>query len=525
MRNFQKGEIATIVIFGSLIVLGVSALISSFFMKDKLTINSKANETNCSSGWFCYDECADQSVINLFTSAYGNEGKIRWMEEKANNLGENGWYCLGECASQSVIDVFGRDKQRWMSEKLNNEYNATGVQQQCTDVPVGNGQSSPQEPQPQETQPQATVAPQQQSTFTGRLTGRKFSCAFSEEQNGATICYGGKPTNPNLQTGLNQNCEWNDNISEEVCCPGTTNCSMITATPIPTRITYPTALPTSIRIPTQIPTLRIITPTLTQIPTTILRPTSSPTLIQWPTSTPIPTPTNIPIPTLEQTNQVNAVILDPGHGSPDIDPKEGKSPEGALNLKIAQRTRAFLAQRNVTALLTHERNTGPLTGNNSTQLHYDEFHIRAHRINELARQSGARLFVSIHFDSSPYGSRGPSAYYNNERNFSNLNLDIAKTITSTISLNTGDPLFRTGIQLDKYAGGCCGPLYLLGPKGKRTIEDIPESEIIEATEIPGALVEYFPNGVSYDNIKNNDQWVDRIAKGYADGIVLYLQNH
>lgn len=605
MKNLRRGEATTIVLIGSLIILGISAIASNLLLQKKQVIKSKASEQSCTNGWFCYDECASQEVVNLFTGAYGNEGKLRWMQEKANNLGSNGWYCLGECASPEVIDIFGGDRERWMSEKAENEFNQTGVRQQCADTPVN---YSYQPPSQFESPPSNPELEQENIEFTGRVSGRKFACAYSEEINNDTVCFGGKPENPNLQSGLNQNCVWDNGASEEVCCPGVTNCGMYptptirvlpTSTPVqkitPTlKVPSPTAKsvaqPTSIPTPTQIVkagtnnlggadsftgcmygegqyqtgykfclnnilyeclgnydwstedcsnnnqvcnsgvdscTVRTIpTPTQTPIPTSTPVPTRTPTPTQIPTSTPLPSPTPQP----QQPAVSGSVILDPGHGSPDLDPKEGKTPEGTLNLKIARKVKELLARKGISALLTHEKNTGILIGNTPTQKHYDEFQKRARRINELARQTGAKLFVSIHFDSSPYGSRGPAAYYNAERSFSNNNYTIAKTITSTISLRTFDPFFKRGsfdqygVGLDKYAGGCCGPLYLLGPKGQRTIAEIPESEIIEPTEIPGILVEYFSNSIPYDSIMNNNELSDAISKGYCDGIASYLIN-
>lgn len=229
-----------------------------------------------------------------------------------------------------------------------------------------------------------------------------------------------------------------------------------------------------------------------------------------PTSMPTATPTPAAI---------GAVILDPGHGNPDLDPQEGKTPEGALNLVIAEKTRQFLAEEGITAYLTHTQNLG-------IKSHYADLQKRVDIINDLSQSTGAKLFVAIHFDSSDYGFKGPRSYFNTKRTFSNLNQKLAEIVSAAMSKRTSSAttgrIGQSDISEDIHAGGCCGPLYVLGPQGVRTIETKPESEIQRASQIPGILSEYFSNGLSYDSIKNNTELVEQISKGYCDGILLYL---
>ncbi len=59
--------------------------------------------------------------------------------------------------------------------------------------------------------------------FVGKITGRRFSCAYSEldrEDPNKTNCFGGVAENPDQPSGFNQNCVWDPADSEPVPCPG-----------------------------------------------------------------------------------------------------------------------------------------------------------------------------------------------------------------------------------------------------------------------------------------------------------------
>ena len=81
MKN-RRSAIATLLTIGALVVIGISALASSFLINQKNTTNSKAAErVQCDDpAWVCGSECASQQVRDLFKDA------AKWRAEAARNL-------------------------------------------------------------------------------------------------------------------------------------------------------------------------------------------------------------------------------------------------------------------------------------------------------------------------------------------------------------------------------------------------------------------------------------------------------
>ncbi|MBI3485837.1 N-acetylmuramoyl-L-alanine amidase [Candidatus Daviesbacteria bacterium] len=222
-----------------------------------------------------------------------------------------------------------------------------------------------------------------------------------------------------------------------------------------------------------------------------------------------------------------SVVLDPGHGCPDYDTQQGKTPEGCLNLNVAQKAQSLLSQKGINAQLTWDK-SNPITPPD----HYDNLQSRVDRINNVG---GAKLFTSIHFDCTS-SSAGPDSYYDNQRPFALANQKLAELISSSISKDTGGGGgANIGLDTTYGLGGGSGPLYILGPQGVATNpEGAPTTSIIKrSSNIPGILNEYF-TGQScpvsgdptsyYNQISQNTSLVDQIAQGYADGIVACLND-
>ncbi len=221
-----------------------------------------------------------------------------------------------------------------------------------------------------------------------------------------------------------------------------------------------------------------------------------------------------PTTTTNSSTQSNgySIVLDPGHGNPDLTP-EDKTPEGALNLIIANKLKTKLESEGYQVSLTHNSNI-PISSK------YDELTERVNRINS----SNADILVSIHFDNGSYPYSGPRAYYNTKRPFSSQSSKLAQSIGQSLSITTGLTTAGqvTGIDEDPEVAGCSGPLYILGPKGTRTCPDNPESEIRAESKMPGSLVEMFIQQ-PYSAIGSNTPLVDKIVSGYNQGIVNYFK--
>ena len=60
VKRNRKGEIVTMLVIVTVVVLGAVTLISSIFLKEKQTIKTKAAE-ECSKEWYCGGECAEKT--------------------------------------------------------------------------------------------------------------------------------------------------------------------------------------------------------------------------------------------------------------------------------------------------------------------------------------------------------------------------------------------------------------------------------------------------------------------------------
>ena len=81
-RSLQRGEIATIVAIGTLVIIGVASLFSSAFLGKKQVTSSKAQVACDDPKWKCGPECANESVRRVYG---GNSDK--WREEAGKIYG------------------------------------------------------------------------------------------------------------------------------------------------------------------------------------------------------------------------------------------------------------------------------------------------------------------------------------------------------------------------------------------------------------------------------------------------------
>ncbi len=104
---------------------------------------------------------------------------------------------------------------------------------------------------------------------------------------------------------------------------------------------------------------------------------------------------------------VNArlIVIDPGHGGSDRGAMHNDLVEATLNLDISKRLRALLVARGWIVKLTHETDVDVYAPNDSA---HDELQARC----DVANQSGARLFISVHTNSFTTGVlNGTTTYY------------------------------------------------------------------------------------------------------------------
>ena len=219
---------------------------------------------------------------------------------------------------------------------------------------------------------------------------------------------------------------------------------------------------------------------------------------------PAPEPTSEPTP----TRSPRIVAIDPGHGGEDDsilqtdgdgrNYREGPNTgvgiyradgsilwEKDLALDVAQRLQRHLAEMGYRAVLTRTEdrpvNDPPRDLNGDGEIDIaDELQARNDAINE----SGAEIFVSIHFNGySPTSRHGVTIYYCADRTFSDNNkllADLVHDATWDGLASTGFKPHDNGVMDDVEAGGTPGHLALLGPGTRR----VPRH-----TQVPGVLVE------------------------------------
>jgi N-acetylmuramoyl-L-alanine amidase/LysM repeat protein len=219
------------------------------------------------------------------------------------------------------------------------------------------------------------------------------------------------------------------------------------------------------------------------------------------------------------------VVLDPGHGGTQIGaahvfPDKTTLVEKTLNLIVAEKTANLLRSAGRQVLLTRTIdsmvNNPPrdLTGDNRHTLD-DDLMARI----DIANDSGAAVFVSIHFNGSTNTTlRGAEVYYNGKRPFSDTNKKLAQMLLDHMLKATkeaGYDLPSRGIKLDEAAAGQGNSFYLLGPKGTNKPRE---------SMMPGALVEgaFLTNADDAALIKQ-ERFLDALAMGYARAIEQYFQ--
>ena len=220
------------------------------------------------------------------------------------------------------------------------------------------------------------------------------------------------------------------------------------------------------------------------------------------------------------------VVLDPGHGGTQIGtahafPDRTVLVEKDLNLKVALKTAEFLRQAGRQVLLTRttdtQVNNPPRDVNGDGRLTLDD-DLEA-RV-DIANNSGAELFLSIHFNgSSNPDLRGSEVYYNGKRPFSDKNKKFAQMVLDNLLDSTkaaGFTVVNRGIKEDERAVGKGNSFYLLGP----TDEDKPR-----ATQMVGALVEgaFLTNDQDAEMLKQ-ERFLDALARGYAQAVQQYFQS-
>ncbi len=220
------------------------------------------------------------------------------------------------------------------------------------------------------------------------------------------------------------------------------------------------------------------------------------------------------------------VVIDPGHGGseigaahvfPDGTVLQEKSLTLKVALKVADILRAAGRQVQLTRTTDSQVNNPPrdVTGDGKIGLD-DDLQARV----DIANNSGAQLFLSIHFNGSGDPSQhGTEVYYNAKRPFSAKSEQFAQVVLDNILASTkaaGFNMNNRGVKKDELSVGTGNSLYLLGPTG----DDHPR-----ASQMVGALAEgaFLTNDQDASYLRQ-DKFIDALAQGYAQAIQQWFQS-
>ena len=220
------------------------------------------------------------------------------------------------------------------------------------------------------------------------------------------------------------------------------------------------------------------------------------------------------------------VVIDPGHGGAEIGaahvfPDGTVLQEKSLTLKVALKTadilRAAGRQVQLTRTTDSQVNNPPrdVTGDGKVSLD-DDLESRV----DIANNTGAQLFLSIHFNGSGDPSQnGTEVYFNAKRPFSDKNKQFAQVVLDNLLASTkaaGFNMNNRGVKNDEFSVGKGNSLYLLGPTG----DDKPRAE-----QMVGALAEgaFLTNDQDASYLKQ-DKFLDALAQGYAQAIQQWFQS-
>lgn len=178
------------------------------------------------------------------------------------------------------------------------------------------------------------------------------------------------------------------------------------------------------------------------------------------------------------------IVIDPGHGGSDPGSYRGDLVEKTIALDMSKRLRDILVQRGWRVLMTRETDKDVFGPNDSDR---DELQAR----DDIANNSGARLFISIHVNAyMNSGPHGATAYY-----YKSSDVALAQAVDRRIAAQGG--IKSDGTVKDK--------LY-----------------VVHHANMPATLVETaFISNPDDRALLQSPQWRQKMAQAIADGIADY----
>jgi N-acetylmuramoyl-L-alanine amidase len=201
--------------------------------------------------------------------------------------------------------------------------------------------------------------------------------------------------------------------------------------------------------------------------------------------------TNLPMSSMISGKKV---VIDAGHGGADPGAKSGTGLlEKTINLDVALRLKKYLSRIGVYCIMTREEDRDFFNENigSASKKQRDLFYR-----TQVANQSGAEIFLSIHANSFP------QPIYYGAQTFFNPRKQHSKKLAYAIQY-----------YLVKE----------LGPNRRRP--KTGDFRVINDTRMPGAMIEigFLSNPAEAERL-NNPDYRDRVAQAIYHGVVAYFSN-
>lgn len=221
----------------------------------------------------------------------------------------------------------------------------------------------------------------------------------------------------------------------------------------------------------------------------------------------------------EKAARTPLVVLDPGHGGPEVGAAWNGVVEKDSNLDMAFRVEALLLAQGFNVVLTRRMDARvepdpslPSVGGSATR---GDLQARL----DIANRGGAAVWVSLHHNgSSERSQNGVEVWYDPNRAFAEENLRLAGLLLNDVVQELyayGYPALDRGLKDDtcfRYRNGRCFQLYVLGGRADG-----------RGAGMPGALIESLFISNFDDNVVLHDPaGRDAIARGIARAIAEFL---
>jgi N-acetylmuramoyl-L-alanine amidase len=231
-------------------------------------------------------------------------------------------------------------------------------------------------------------------------------------------------------------------------------------------------------------------------------------------------------PFLPSGGRARVVVLDPGHGGPEVGAAGAGLAEKDVNLRIARTLKAMLEEDGMVVVLTREgdgRASFPVPDADLRQPTTPTRMDLQARI-DIANAARADVFISIHNNGSPDpGQSGTEVWWDGRRPWAAYNRALAEQVLGALVAairGAGYPVVNRGLQEDsnfRVRGGRSFPIFVLGPPRAGAVTT-------RATRMPAVLGEtlFLSNPADAQQL-TRDEMLTAIARGYREGLRRYFR--